>query len=62
MRYSGDAYSFQCGMQLLMLGENVMVKLMGIKSWKGRICYLKRISVGYSGDAYPFPTGKSADS
>ena len=25
IRYSGDAYSFQCGMQLLMLGENVMV-------------------------------------
>ena len=25
IRCSGDAYSFQCGMQLLMWGENVMV-------------------------------------
>ena len=25
IRYSGDAYSFQCGMQLLMWGEYVMV-------------------------------------
>ena len=31
IRYSGDAYSFQCGIQLLIWGENIV-------GWVGQYC------------------------
>ena len=33
--YSGDAYSFQCGEQLLMWGENIIALVVG---WVGECC------------------------
>ena len=33
--YSGDAYSFQCGVQLLMWGENIIALVVG---WVGECC------------------------
>ena len=43
IRYSGDAYSFQCGMQLLMWSENVMVYFNGYKKLEGMDMLLKKI-------------------
>ena len=35
IEYSGDAYSFQCGAQLLIWGENMIALVVG---WVGECC------------------------